>query len=231
MKRLTLLALLCAALAAGCSWAPWNRPRVQIDWIDFIKWKGILYESVPAPQGRPITEADVGQEHGQVKFQVAGNVDDPGYKNRDGDAAFLAPGTKIYQMKGYSPTFRLLAMRDGKWFLYEAYNNPQAKTGADYLDLAGKLDYIVVRSMVDHSPVAEIRDRALVDEVAAAVAGAPLAARDDQSGTASENRYGLSFVLADGTSITRTFWPDTGYLWPGIKLPQRVAAIVTEAMK
>ncbi|HYF91055.1 MAG TPA: hypothetical protein VD969_02290 [Symbiobacteriaceae bacterium] len=29
------------------------------------------------------------------------------------------------------------------------------------------------------------------------------------------------FVLTDGTSTTRTYWPDSGFLWagPGIKMP------------
>jgi len=34
-----------------------------------------------------------------VKFKVSGNVCDPNYRLKDGDAAFLEVGTPIYQVR------------------------------------------------------------------------------------------------------------------------------------
>ena len=52
---------------------------------------------------------------------------------KDGDAAFLDIGTRVYTVKGYLPTFRLAAYLDGVLQLYEADTNPCARTGADLL--------------------------------------------------------------------------------------------------
>jgi hypothetical protein len=50
-----------------------------------------------AGPGAPATleESDLGPVVAQVKFEVDGNVCDPNYRPKDGDAAFLDPGTQI----------------------------------------------------------------------------------------------------------------------------------------
>src|SRR5688572_747280 len=62
-----------------------------IDWINFIRFNGITYlaNSDSIDQRNPVLPRDVlGPEHDEVRFMVAGNVSDPNYKIKDGDAAF-----------------------------------------------------------------------------------------------------------------------------------------------
>jgi hypothetical protein len=43
-------------------------------------------------------------------------------------AAYLDPGTPLYAVDGYRPSFRLAARREGRLVLYEAAENPSART-------------------------------------------------------------------------------------------------------
>jgi hypothetical protein len=46
-------------------------------------------------------------------------------------AAYLDPGTAVYAVRGYRPSFRLAARREGKPVLFEAAENPRAGTRPD----------------------------------------------------------------------------------------------------
>jgi hypothetical protein len=98
--------------AQGCS-------NVQIDWVDFIQLADTQYL---AGLGAPMTilESDLGPVVARVKFKVAGNVCDPNYKPKDGDAAFLEPGTAIYQVNGQPVSKVLAARRNGQIIGYVA---------------------------------------------------------------------------------------------------------------
>jgi hypothetical protein len=54
-----------------------------------------------------------------VKFKVSGNVCDPNYRLKDGDAAFLDPGTPIYRVTGQPPGAELAARFDGQIVVYK----------------------------------------------------------------------------------------------------------------
>lgn len=96
----------------GCS-------NVQIDWVDFIQVGTIQYVAGPsAPAG--LQESDLGSVFAHVKFKVAGNVCDPNYRLKDGDAAFLEPGTPIYAINGRPSNQMLAAHHDGRIVAYEA---------------------------------------------------------------------------------------------------------------
>ena len=98
--------------AQGCS-------NVQIDWVDFIQLGSNQYL---AGMGAPTTvqESDLGPVVARVKFKVAGNVCDPSYKPKDGDAAFLEPGTPIYQVSGEPAAKVVAARRNGQIIGYLA---------------------------------------------------------------------------------------------------------------
>jgi hypothetical protein len=98
--------------AQGCS-------DVQIDWVDFIQLGATQYlAGVGAPT--TIQEGDLGPVVARVKFKVAGNVCDPNYKPKDGDAAFLEPGTAIYQVNGQPVSKVVAAQRNGQIVTYVA---------------------------------------------------------------------------------------------------------------
>ena len=88
----------------------------QIDWVDFIQVGSAQYV---AGQGGPtIQDGDMGPVFAHVKHQLSGNVCDPNYRPKDGDAAFLEPGTPIYQVNGHPPSQMLAARHDGRMVVY-----------------------------------------------------------------------------------------------------------------
>jgi hypothetical protein len=91
----------------------------QIDWVDFVQIGSIQYVASP---GSPMTlqESDLGPVVAHVKAKLSGNVCDPNYRPKDGDAAFLDPGTPIYQVNGHPPSRLVAAHRAGRIEAYAA---------------------------------------------------------------------------------------------------------------
>ena len=111
---LTLLALGACQLPASNSTC-----NTTIDWVNFIKVGSIVY-TADLQNSTPLLVSDLGPIDTHVKFKVDGHVCDPHYQLKDGDAAFLAPGTAIYQVSAYSPTQALAAYFNGQLLLYVA---------------------------------------------------------------------------------------------------------------
>jgi len=203
----------------------------HFDWIDFVQFGGIQYIAVDyggGAVGRALVDADLGPEFAQVQFKQA----EPhvfGHECcQDGDAAFLDAGTPVYIVKGYKPEFRLAARREGHLVLYEADTNPNAKTGADLLDIGGKVRSIGVNSAQDGvTELAAIADPGQVAALVEMVLSARVDQnRRDQQGT----QYFIAFHLEDGTIVTRAYWPDTGELHRGILLPPEFRTAVEQRL-
>jgi hypothetical protein len=181
--------------------------------------------------GRPLTESDLGPQYGTVQFKYADNVHEPEYMSKhgkDGDAAFLEPGTPVYTVKGYQPTFRLAARMDDHIALYEADTNPQAQKGRDLLDLAGKVTRIGVNSEQDGTTeLGTIDDPAQVVALVQLVLDAPV---DPDQSVMDGTGYFVVFYLQDGTVVKRSYWPQTGEMWRGIHPPKAFASAVIEAV-
>jgi hypothetical protein len=113
---LTVLLLAAACQVPGSA----STCNAQIDWVNFIEVGSIQY--VAGLQASPATlqQSDLGPVYAQVKFKVSGNVCDPGYRLKDGDAAFLDPGTPIYAVNGHPPSEQLAAPFNGGIVLYQA---------------------------------------------------------------------------------------------------------------
>src|SRR5467141_4204002 len=87
--------------------------NTMIDWVNFIQVGSTQYVSGPQLE-TALQESDLGPVYAHVKFKVNGNVCDPNYKLKDGDAAFLDPGTPIYRVKGQPPGAELAARFNGQ---------------------------------------------------------------------------------------------------------------------
>jgi hypothetical protein len=231
MRRLALIAGL--ALLTNCaSINDLNQQQaVMIDWVNFIKLNGTTYLATQSDGGRALEQADLGQQIAQVQFKVADNVTDPSYRTKDGDAAFLNPGTPIYTVQGYAPQSRLAAQHDGQITLYEADSNPSAKHGSDLLDLRDKVTAIGINSVEDGTTeVGRINDAqqiaALIELVLAAPVNQsqPLVAGDGQS-------YFIVFYFKDGTATKRMYHLDSGELSRGIVLPPEFRTAIEAAAK
>lgn len=219
---LSLLGLAaCRGVAAGSN--------VQIDWINFVQFGDIRYLATIHRIGRPPTDADRGPVFGTVKFRLDGNVHDPSYQAKDGDAAFLDAGTPIYSVQGYVPTFRLVARFAGQLTFYEADTNPHARTGADLLDIGGKVSFIYVNSQQTvATQLGSITDPRQVDALVAMVLAARVDQRYQEHGSPT---YFVVFHLDDGTAVTRAYWLTSGELARGILLPAQFGLAVQAVLR
>jgi hypothetical protein len=111
-------ALLLTAGACRLPGSP-SSCNAQIDWVNFIQVGSIEYLAVPQSP-TVLKEGDLGPVYAHVKFKVSGNVCDPNYQLKDGDAAFLDAGAPIYQVNGESPGVQLAARFNGQIVAYRA---------------------------------------------------------------------------------------------------------------
>ena len=110
-----IAAVMCMA---ACQWP--GSPaacNASIDWVDFIQVGSTQYVAgLQAPAA--LDESDLGPVFAKVKFKVSGNVCDPNYRIKDGDAAFLESGTPIYRVIGHPASEELAARFNGKIQLF-----------------------------------------------------------------------------------------------------------------
>ncbi|MGF9965861.1 hypothetical protein [Bacillus rhizoplanae] len=102
MKQIKCI-LLYILLLTGCN----NESYSIIEWTDFIKWDGDNYKGIDT--GIIADQNLIGETFGTVKFQVNDNIHNSNYRIKDGDAAYLEKGTKLYSIKGKK---ELLAVKD-----------------------------------------------------------------------------------------------------------------------
>ena len=197
---------------------------VSIDWVNFIRFQGITYVAAYSRVGRDLQESDLGPLFASVRFKLSGNITNLGYRSKDGDAAFLDPGTPVYALKDYSAQFRLAAYQDGQLTLFEADTNPHAKKGGDLLDIAGRVQYIGVNSEQDGvTELGAIKDPQQIANLVDMVLSAPV---NQSHQNADASRYFIALHLIDGTATVRAYWPKSGELSRGILLPPAFAAAI-----
>jgi hypothetical protein len=219
LRWVVLAGCLLLAACGGGDGGTWPGPR---DYIDFVRFGGVTYYVADHGVGRPIASDDLGPRFAVVRANPPTSGPPLAYRPRDGDAAYLAVGSPVFTVKGYHPSFRLAASHRGGLRLYEAEEAAGARTGADLLDLAGKVRYLSVNS--GRFELARIKDGRRVAELVGQVLAAPVRPTDGRA----EHRYCfVVFNLADRTAVRRAFFPDTGELRPGVFVPP----VFTEEME
>ena len=212
------------------------RPREAVDiyWPHMIQFGGIHYLArwrLPGEATREVdrdlTVEDLGPELYRIAFKGDGYVG-IGYRYQDGDATYMNPGTPVYAVKGYAPEFRLATLEEDRVTLFDADTNPLAKTGEDLLDIRGKIAAVDVLSEEDARTVfGTIDEESQVKRFVEMVLQSPVdQAHRDHEGP----RYFLGFRLADGTSVVRSFWLESGELSRGIMTDPFVASMVASVL-
>jgi hypothetical protein len=199
-----------------------------IDWIPFLQFHGITYlPGAFGVRGTPhdLSQTDLGPLCGTVAFKVQDVVVDPAYRTRDGDSAFLPIGTPVYELRGFSPRFRLAAQSPDGLMLFEAFTDPLATTASDQLgDLDGRVVSIALRDGDDRHLLREINETPDVQHLVALLLAAPV----DYTRQAAFGDSGqlLDFTLSDGGHVIRTFFPGDGVVSNRIFVPREFVTAV-----
>jgi len=199
----------------------------EVDYVSFVKLDGITYTQLGVYAEAPWPPA-LGERIGEVTCRLSGNAP-LYYRSKDGDAAFLNPGTPIYSLRDYAPSFRVAAESltvDG-FAVYEASTNPNAKMGADILDIRGKVRLFRVRGATGGlSRPTDVHDADEIASIVGMVLDSPVDHADREHGELDQ--YQVEFTLEDGTIVVRAYWPETGELSRGIMLPAEFARLIPE---
>lgn len=192
------------------------------DYVDFVQVGGITYQSGIRPAaGRGLRSEDLAAQVAVVRCRLDGYLPEgPGHL--DGDAAYLDPGTPLFAVRGYRPSFRLAARRDGELVLYEAADNPRARTWADLLDIGGKVRSIGIRDH-DSRPRGAIRQPGRVARLVELLLASPVG---PTAACGDEPVRFLVFHLRDGTATGLAYGADSGRLECRNPLPAAFSAAV-----
>ena len=113
--------LFAVLLLAACHFpGPSSTCSAQIDWVNFIEVGSTQCVAGLGASPDVLHQSDLGPVYAHVKVKVSGNVCDTNYRLKDGDAAFLDPGTPIYQVVGQPPGQDLAALHNGQIVDYAA---------------------------------------------------------------------------------------------------------------
>jgi len=186
--------------------------------LDFVTFDGIDYVRFIDEPGRELTRADLGVEFGTVGCSLGEDSRACSY-GVDAGAAFMPAGTRMYAVRGYATEFRLAAAWRDRLFLYQAWRNPRARVGRDLFDIAGRVRAIDVQRRDGPpaprpAPVASARDVEVLIEMM--LRGSM---RRPTPHAAGEPEYWLTIWLADGTTLGRPYYADTGELMGGLAVP------------
>ncbi len=231
MKKnsLVLLLSLCVVLAGaavfGIALLPSllrPQPHIQCEAMrPFVSFNGVNYVN---PSQTELAHPPAANELGPV-VGTAGN----GPHNVQYDCGLLSDGEPIYSVKGYQTSFRLAVRSSNGIFFFEVGQNPHARTGADLLDIGGKVQFITV-GPIDNpgSPTRTIRNSVSVEKLVNEILAAPIAPQENCTFRGSEEA--LLFHLQDGSVVEISYWPSLTMLstaWPQcVQLPQNFASLL-----
>jgi hypothetical protein len=192
---------------------------VTFDRIDYLRWG--------EEPGRALVPADLGIEFATVECSIGEDRRACEF-GLDAAAAFMPKGTRMHAVNGYRTTFRLAAVVGSRIFLYQAWRNARAKTGADLYDVAGKVRAVDVQRgeptpAAPGTPV-RVAEAADVDALVAMILGGQM--RPPRPHPFGEPRYWITLWLADGTTLGRPYFADTSEILGGLVVAEEFRRIV-----
>lgn len=80
-------------LLAGCGFI--GQTHVEIEWVDFLQMNDKKYHRAYHLE----LAGPLGDKIGETKFKIADNIHNPEYRSKNGDSAYLKPGTELFSVK------------------------------------------------------------------------------------------------------------------------------------
>jgi hypothetical protein len=192
-----------------------------IDYVPFVKVDQLMFAQTFSPDVT-VPPSLLGPTVMTVRCTISEVVGNPDFESRDGDAAYLPIGTELRAVNGYRRDFRLAAKENGAWRVYEVMDVPGAATGADQLDLAGKVVKVhLVEGDRGEDVLETVDDPASVTALVRAVLTSPVLPEqtDIDKRLGDEFPVFVRFDLLDGTAVQRAWHVKAGVLWPRIEAP------------
>jgi hypothetical protein len=203
-------------MLAGCALG--TRKHTMIDWADVLHVGGRDY--VGKYGDRTISSADAGALVIRVRRKIADSGAGIHHKWADGDAAFLEPGTKVFEMRGYVRRFRLVALVGGEYRYYELFDDKTARSGRDMLDIDGRVVKVSRVSGVDgRTPLASTTDSSTIARIVRLLLDAPVRYPYQPPTVAGSDPQFFALGLADGTRVEATYAPEEGLVNHHIAVP------------
>ena len=203
-------------------------PPVLTEWRNFVQFGCVMYRATDV--GCVAQDDDLGPEFARTVVKLDPNLPPLPYRPKDGDALLLAPGTPVYTVKGWRPEFLLAARLSADLILFQA-DNPKGSTGRDVLDFTTNVHSIGINTPRDQPKyemaLASISDPRQVTQLIELIMDAPVG-RDEYEHSGA--RYSIVFSLADGSTITCTYWVESRKLCRAIEAPAELRAAVKRAV-
>ncbi|WP_210436969.1 hypothetical protein [Paenibacillus xylanexedens] len=172
-----------------------------LEWIDFLMIYNVTYfqnnegtKEVPAEQ--------IGDRVGEVSYMLNEHAC-ADHVTENGDAAYLPIGTVIYELKGYKSHYRVVANNK----VYEAKENPNAKTMGDLMDIEDKVEKVSLESGNDGSPIGDFPQEAASEFMNELLPLRYVGFDEVYKKSKHETGIFLRVHLQDGTSFRMVYYP------------------------
>ena len=213
MTRRTILAALVVALAAGGCGAG-TETRTFIRWVPFVHVHGHQYIAVPSLDV-PTPESELGRVVAAVRHTLEGNVHDPHYRARNGDASFLPVGTRLRSVHGFGSWFRVASVVHHQVTVYQL--DRRTGQGGHAFDLRpNRIVALQIRSGVDGSVRNRVVDPELTKDLVSFLRSAQISPRRGNNDTLT---CFVDFAYAASPPISFGYDPKAGFLSPGFRVP------------
>lgn len=218
-----------ACTTSGSTVVPDTQSTFQ--WFTFVRLNSTMYLPV-GPESAPpgLQGMALGPRIGAVRWDVNAPAIDPCHAELDGAAAGLAPGTPVYAVADYRPSFRVVIVTSGgERILFESVENAKATTGPDMMDIAGRVAAAEIRQIpwsepdMVPAPIATITEGATLRELERLLEGAPVGLVYIDTLPA----MAITLVLWDGSKVSGPFSPVEGFAH-NLKVPPRFSQVIEQ---
>jgi hypothetical protein len=153
---------------------------------------------------------------------------------QEGGASGVPSYTPFYTLRGYRPDYCLAGRIGERWIIFYAENS-RAKVGADILDLEkklGRITLIAISSIKTRTQLSSknLHDASQIEKITRMFLAAPMMKQSVNTAGALRYRYWITLWFKDGAAQTWVYFPDTGWLTPGLQMSQEFRRLVEQQL-